>query len=97
MQINLNTLVSIPASTIAQEIGEETILLDTLGGRYFSLDPVGTRLWQLLRQYQAVRPTFDTLLAEFDVPSEKLEADLLALVQKMIDYGLVQVKMLGDE
>ncbi len=92
MSVNLDTLISVPEAVYTQEIGEETILLDTQGGRYFSLDPVGTRMWQLLRQHGALRPAYETLLTEYDVTPERLEADLLALVEKMIDKGLASIR-----
>ncbi len=37
MTINLDTHISIPEVVYTQEVGEETILLDTQGGRYFAL------------------------------------------------------------
>jgi hypothetical protein len=92
MSITLNTQISIPEEIYTQEIGEETILLDTQGGRYFSLDPVGSRMWQLLRQHHALRPAYETLLNEYDVAPERLEADLLALTEKMIAKGLARLQ-----
>jgi hypothetical protein len=88
MSIDLDTNVSVPANVYTQEIGEETILLDTEGGRYFSLDPVGTRMWQLIREHGALRPAYDALLTEYDVTPERLEIDLLALAEKMVEKGL---------
>lgn len=64
MTLTLDTLITIPEEVYTQEIGAETILLDTQGGRYFGLDPVGTRMWQLLRQHRALRPAYETLLTE---------------------------------
>ncbi len=92
MKINLDTHISIPDTVYTQEIGEETILLDTHGGRYFGLDTVGTRMWQLLRQYRNLRPAYETLLAEYDVNPEQLEIDFLTLVQKMVDHGLAYIR-----
>src|SRR5512139_2936465 len=92
MAINLDTLIHIPETVYTQEVGEETILLDTRGGRYFSLDPVGTRMWQLIREHGALRQVYETLLTEYEVVPERLEADLLALAAKMIDKGLASIK-----
>jgi hypothetical protein len=92
MSINLDTVVSVPENVYTQEIGEETILLDTEGGRYFSLDPVGTRMWQLMREHGTLRLTYETLLTEYEVTPERLETDLLALTEKMIDKGLAVIK-----
>ncbi len=92
MTIQLDTSIHIPETVYTQEVGEETILLDTQGGRYFSLDPVGTRMWQLIREHGVLRTVFETLLTEYDVAPERLETDLLALVTKMIDKGLACIK-----
>ena len=92
MKINLDTQIIIPETVYTQEVGEETILLDTQGGRYFSLDPVGTRMWQLLRQYCALRPAYETMLNEYNVTPERLETDLLALTEKMLTKGLASLR-----
>ena len=92
MTITLDTHIEIPETVYTQEIGEETILLDTQGGRYFSLDPVGTRMWQLIRQHGSLRLVYDSILAEYDVEAERLEADLIALAAKMTDKGLAQIR-----
>jgi hypothetical protein len=96
MLIDLDTVVSVPDNVYTQEIGEETILLDTEGGRYFSLDPVGTRMWQLIREHGTLRLAYKTLLTEYDVTPERLETDLLALTEKMIDKGLAVLKAAAD-
>ena len=92
MTISLDTLVNIPDVVYTQEIGEETILLDTQGGRYFNLDPIGARMWKLIRQHGALRPTYETLLTEYEVTPERLEADLLELTEKLIEKGLVVIQ-----
>ena len=92
MAISLDTQISIPETVYTQEVGEETILLDTQGGRYFSLDPVGTRMWQLLRDHGELHLVYETILNEYAVTPKQLESDLLALVAKIIDKGLACVK-----
>ena len=92
MSITLDTHITIPADVYTQDIGNESVLLDTQGGRYFGLDPVGTRMWQLLRQHEAMRPAYETMLREFEVTPERLETDLFALTEKMIDKGLAQIQ-----
>ena len=91
MTLNLDTQIDIPETVYTQEVGDETILLDTQGGRYFGLDPVGTRMWQLIRQSRALRPAYEALLTEYDVSPERLETDLLALAARMIEKGLAVV------
>ena len=96
MTINLDTRISIPENVYTQEVGEETILLDTQGGRYFSLDPVGTRMWQLLRKHEALRPVYEILVTEYEVAPERLETDLLDLSAKLIEKGLASIQTASE-
>jgi len=96
MTISLDTLITLPESVYTQEIDDETILLDTESGFYFGLDPVGTRMWQLLRQHGALRPAYESLLTEYEVAPERLEADLLALTEKMIEKGLAKIRAAAE-
>ena len=92
MTINLDTRIQIPEDIYTQEIDDETILLDIQSGKYFGLDPVGTRMWQLLRQHGALRPVYEIVLSEYEVAPERLETDLLALTETMIEKGLAKIQ-----
>ena len=46
--------LSVSTEVIAQEVSGETVLLDLKSEQYFSLDVVGTRIWQLLNEGVAI-------------------------------------------
>ena len=75
-----------------QEVGGESVLLNLESESYFGLDAVGTRVWMLLKEDSRLQHAYDTLLAEYEVDPKLLEADLLALVGKLADAGLVKVE-----
>ena len=75
-----------------QQTGDESVLLDLASERYFGLDAVGTRVWQLLEADPDVRAAFAMLVREYDVDAAQLEADLLALLQQLADAGLVAIE-----
>ena len=89
--ITLDTHLQVPETIYAREIDNETVLLDTEGGYYFGLDTVGTRMWQLIQQHRNLRPVYDTLLEEYDVTPDQLESDLLNLVERLAEKGLVVI------
>lgn len=76
---------------LAQEIGGETVLLDLASEQYFGLDPVGTRIWELLADTPPLRQVHETLCAEFEATPERIRDDLIALMQQLRDAGLVRV------
>ena len=87
--VTLALRVALSDEVLAQEVGDEIVLLDLAGERYFGLDPVGTRIWTLLPDCPDLATVLDRLCAEFDAPRERIQADLLALVEALLDAGLV--------
>jgi|APFre7841882724_1041349.scaffolds.fasta_scaffold609546_1 hypothetical protein len=86
------TLRAKPADEVLfQALGDEAVLLSLASERYFSLDPVGTRIWTLLVEDPSLRQAFATLCAEYDVEPDRLETDLLELIGQLAEAGLVQV------
>jgi len=74
-----------------QEVGGEAVLLNLASESYFGLDPVGTRIWVLLSEDGSLQRAFDLLCDEYEVEPAQLEADLLGLVEKLAESGLVNV------
>ena len=91
-QITLDTILDVPESIYSREIQDEMILLDTEGGTYFGLDPVGTRMWQLICEHGALRTVYDLILEEYDVSPDLLETDLIDLAGKFVEKGLAAIQ-----
>lgn len=70
---------------------DELLMLDPQSGAYFSLDVRGRRVWELLEQPRAVADVVCLLIAEYDAPSEVIEADVIRFVRQLADKGLVDV------
>ena len=83
-----------PRQVLQQGIGGvsgEAVILDLSSGVYFGLNSVGARVWELLQGGRDLRSIRAALLEEFDVPASRCEADLLGLVRRMAEDGLVHV------
>ena len=89
--MTLDDRVEFPEDVIAQQVGEEMVLLDLEAGVYYGLDPVGRRIWELLTKHRRLQVVFETMVEEYDVTPEVLEQDLLQLVQELQARGLTQV------
>jgi hypothetical protein len=81
---------------LTQEIAGESVLLNLNSEQYFGLDEIGTRVWGLIEQHQALRTVHAALLAEFDVAPERLERDLIELVDGLIAAGLLTLGEIDD-
>lgn len=89
--MNLSGKLAIPPQVMARQVGDEHVILDLASGTYFGLDPVGSRAWELLSTGKSLAEVCDTMIEEYDVTRATLEADILALVQTMIERQLVNV------
>jgi hypothetical protein len=89
MNMALKGHLEVPDEVLTTRVGDETILLNLQTGMYHSLDPVGTRFLELLRNVGGLDAVQRTMLDEFDVAAEKLETDLLRLSQDMLAKGLL--------
>jgi Coenzyme PQQ synthesis protein D (PqqD) len=88
--VTLDTLLVRSEEVLFQEVGGEAVLLDLASEQYFGLDPVGTRIWELIDGQARLREIHGTLCAEYDAEPTKIAADLLALGQSLVDAGLAR-------
>lgn len=76
-------------SVLCRQLSGETVLLNLESGVYYGLDPVGTRVWQLLLQGQTIAEICGTMIDEYDVAPDVLRDDVLRLVGELRERGIV--------
>jgi len=89
MAISFTDRVAVPDGVLISRLQEESVILNLQSERYFGLDDVGTRFLTVLTSSESIEDAYQELAAEFDVDPEVLRQDLIALVQKLIDQGLL--------
>ena len=86
-----STVVVAPGLTAAN-LGDEAVLLDANSGRYYGLNELGARIFELARTPHMVREIKAALLQEYKVQEAQLEADLLAFLRDMEQRNLIELK-----
>ena len=92
MILDSRSIVVASKDQLASDIGGETVILGLSAGRYYGVDAVGARIWQLIQKPTAVADVKQTIVSEYEVDPELCEADLLQLLERMVDAGLVEVR-----
>jgi hypothetical protein len=77
---------------VSCKLGEEAAILHLGSGVYYSLNPVGARVWSLLQEPVVVEQLRDRLLVEFDVERDRLEGDLSQLLDGLAAAGLIEIQ-----
>ena len=57
-------------------VADETVILHLGNDTYYGLDPVGTVIWEGLKQGQDLGAIRDDILARFDATAAQVEADM---------------------
>jgi hypothetical protein len=89
--VSFTDRAAMPAHVLVRFLDRESVLLNIETEQYFGLDETGTRMWQLLTGSPSIDAAYQELLAEFDVEPELLRANLMELLSRLVDGGLLQV------
>ena len=90
--LSVHSIVVAAGEQVSCPLGEESAILNLKNSVYYGVNPVGTRVWSLLKQPRTIEELRDTLLNEYEVDAELCERDLLNLLEKMRSEGLIEVR-----
>jgi Coenzyme PQQ synthesis protein D (PqqD) len=89
-KISLDSRLKRAPDVISTDLNGEEVILNLSTGTYFGLDPVGARVWQLLKKGMTLREVFRVMIGEYDVEENRLQADLLGIAGDLNENGLVE-------
>ena len=79
----------IPAGVVARNLKGEMVILDLEKGKYFGLNEVGTRIWELIGEGKTIPQITGALVAEFEVSLDTAGSDIRILVAELEKMGLI--------
>ncbi len=91
----LDAGVRVTQRVLMRRVGDEHVLLNLDNETYYGLDPVGSRLIELVEKGATLEQIIDRLFAEFEVERGQLEADVRRLAAELTAAGLIDVGASG--
>lgn len=80
----------IPSPDAAESaVGDETVILHLVNGTYYGLDPVGTRIWGMIRDGVAMPDICRRLADEYQVDLATIEADARTFLTDLEAQGIL--------
>ncbi len=73
------------------DLAGEAAIVNLKNGVYYGLDPLGTRVWNLLREPMTLASLCSSLLHDYDVEPTRLESDMREFLSDLADQGLVDI------
>ena len=89
--MNIKSKITLSKNVFAQEIDEETIILDSVTQEYFSINEIGKVIWSLIEEKKNLEEIKAEMLDMYEVPEEQIEKDLLNFIQALEQKGLIKI------
>ena len=89
--ISFSDRVRVPDDVLISNLQEESVILNLNSERYFGLDNIGTRMLSALSASHSIEAAYELLRAEYDVDAQELRQDLTALIENLLQQGLITI------
>jgi hypothetical protein len=90
MPITLDTTLSRNGDILYSAVGsDDAVMLSVTAGKYFGLNAVAARIWELLERPMTVTELCGKLCEEFEVDMQTCEAAVLNFSGEIVDNGIV--------
>jgi hypothetical protein len=76
--------------TITGQLDSDLVMVDIEKGSYFSLNAVGTRIWELLENPLTVDELCHTLTEEFEVDDDQCHMEVVEYLAEMRKHDLIR-------
>lgn len=72
------------------ELDDNQVMMHLEKGKYFGLNPVGKRVWELLEQPRSLEEIVEALLKEFNVEKQRCINEVGEFLEKALKYDIIE-------
>jgi hypothetical protein len=90
--LSFNSIVVASPEQVSCPLGDESAILNLKNSVYYGMNPVGTHVWNLLKQPRKIADLRDAIVEEYDVDTDRCGRDMLELLEKLRGEGLIEVR-----
>lgn len=90
--ITLETIISRNNDIISTQMDSDTVMMSIENGKYYGLDPISGRIWELMEQPIKTGDMINILVAEYEVDQYDCERDLLVFLKELLSQELAGIK-----
>jgi len=89
--IDQQTYVKRNNDVFANEIDGEAVMMHIQTGKYYGLDEIGSRIWELMEHKIQVKTIIEQLLKEYDVSEQQCKTDVINLLNELKQNELIEI------
>jgi Coenzyme PQQ synthesis protein D (PqqD) len=89
MPLTLDSTIVVSQENLSSQLADEVVILNLANSTYYGLDPIGTRIWELIQTPQTVAKVLEHLLEDYDVEKSECERTLFDLLEDFRKHDLI--------
>jgi hypothetical protein len=90
-RINSKSIIERTIDQVSSVLDDEVVILNTNTGKYFNLNPVGSRVWEIIETPSSIEAIVNQIMDEYSVDRDRCQSDIIQLTGKLLDADLVKV------
>jgi hypothetical protein len=91
--ISLDSIIKQSGKLITSNLDGEIVMLSVENGKYYGMDDIGSRIWELIAAPLKVSKLIDLLVEEFDVERKRCESDVLTFLNAQYRENVIELSM----
>ena len=76
---------------LSSTIDNEVVMMSSEKGMYYNLNPIGSRIWELLETPQTIESLCTQLMDEYDVDEATCKQETEEFIQSLSERGLIEM------
>lgn len=89
--IESQSIITRNQDILSSSVNNETVMMDVESGQYIGLDPIATRIWELLQNPMPFEKLCQTLTQEYDTNLEQCKQDVATFLKQSQQANLITI------
>lgn len=90
--LNPDEIIQLNQNLLYSKVGDEIVLLTVESGKYFKVDSVGSRIWEVIKEPISINSLCKQLMEEYDVSLEQCKEDVMPFLERLQNDNLILIK-----
>ena len=91
-KVTLESKISINRNIVWRVVDNEAVILNVDNSGYFTLNSIGTDIWESIKPAKTVKEIVSIISAKYDVQENNLIKDIIKLLSELEKEGLILSK-----
>ena len=91
-KVELDSIVKRNNTIVTSSIDNDIVMISIERGKYYSMESIGSRIWELMNEELTVKDLCDKLCNKYNVDVEQCQSDVLHLLKDLVNENLIIIQ-----